>query len=78
MESIKMPLTGVLYVLSGESTVRNKLVLISFVMLLNIAAVSSAVIITWSNGGLDGNWNNIDNWTGNVVIGVPIDEKSLR
>jgi len=41
--------------------------LVSIVLLLSIAAMSSAVNITWSNGGADGNWTNTANWTGGVV-----------
>jgi hypothetical protein len=40
--------------------------LVSIVLLLSIAAISSAVNITWSNGGADGDWNNTANWTGGV------------
>jgi len=44
----------------------SRIILVSFVMLLSIAAVSSAATVTctWSNGGLDGDWNNPANWTG--------------
>jgi hypothetical protein len=44
----------------------SRIILTSFVMLLNIAATSSAVTITWSNGGLDGDWNNPANWAGTI------------
>jgi predicted MPP superfamily phosphohydrolase len=41
--------------------------LVSLVLLLSIASISSAAtIITWSNGGLDGDWNNTANWVGGV------------
>ena len=44
----------------------SRIILASLVMLLSIAAISSAATVTctWSNGGLDGDWNNPANWTG--------------
>ena len=46
----------------------SRVILTSFVMLVNIAAISSAVTITWSNGAspADGNWNNPANWAGTI------------
>ncbi len=46
----------------------SRIILTSFVILLNISTISSAVSITWSNGAspVDGNWNNTANWTGGV------------
>ncbi len=51
------------------ATALSRIILTSFVMLLNIAAISSAVTITWSNGAIpaDANWNNTANWTGGVI-----------
>ncbi len=68
MERIKMPLKRILPLLSGESTVHNKLVLISLFFLTALAgSVSFAANITWSNDGLDGDWNNTANWTGGIL-----------
>lgn len=38
-----------------------------FVLLLSIAAISSAADIYWNNGASNGNWIDGNNWTGGVV-----------
>jgi hypothetical protein len=45
----------------------SRIILASLVMLLCIAAISSAVDRTWDNGGGDGNWNTNTNWSGDIV-----------
>ncbi len=47
----------------------SRIILISLVILLNMASVSSAVNanITWDNGGGDGNWNTGTNWSTDAV-----------
>ena len=40
----------------------SRVILISFVMLFSIAAISSATDIIWDNGGGDRDWNNPTNW----------------
>ncbi len=50
---------------------RSKLILaVSFVMLLNIAAISSATDIIWDNGAGDYDWNNALNWSTHTVPGT--------
>ena len=58
----------------------SRIILTSFVMLLGIAAVSSAADIVWSNGALpvDGDWNNAANWTGGVKPNTTTDYARIR
>jgi len=44
--------------------------LVSIVLLLSIAAISSAVDIIWDNEAGDANWNTALNWSTNVVPGT--------
>jgi glycoprotein endo-alpha-1,2-mannosidase len=54
--------------MTPKTAAMNHIILISFVMLLSMAAMSSAATtITWSNDGNDGNWNNTANWTGGML-----------
>ncbi len=47
---------------------RNYSLLASFVLLLSMAAISSAATtVTWDNGAADANWNNGLNWSTDVV-----------
>ncbi len=52
------------------TTALSGIILASFVILLNIAAISSATDITWDNEANDGNWNNGLNWSTNSVPGT--------
>ncbi len=52
------------------ATSLSRIILTSFVMLLGIAAVSSATDIIWDNGAGDYNWNNPLNWIGHAVPGT--------
>ena len=45
----------------------SRVILISFVMLFSIAAVSSATNITWDDGAGDQDWTNPLNWVGHVL-----------
>jgi glycoprotein endo-alpha-1,2-mannosidase len=44
-----------------------RIILVSFVMLFSVAAMSSATNITWDNGNGDQDWNNPLNWVGHVL-----------
>ena len=46
---------------------RNNSLLVSLVLLLSMAAISSAIERTWDNGGGDGNWNTNTNWSDNTA-----------
>jgi len=48
----------------------SRIILVSFVMLLSMASVSSATNITWDNGYGDYNWNEPLNWIGHAVPGT--------
>ncbi len=45
----------------------SRIILISFVMLLSISAVSSAVDRTWDNEASDANWTNPANWSSDTL-----------
>jgi predicted phosphodiesterase len=49
---------------------RKSCLLVSLMMLLSVAAVSSATDYIWDNDANDGNWNNAQNWSPETVPGT--------
>ncbi len=57
---------------------RNNSLLVSLALLLSMAAISSAVDVVWTNGGLDGDWNNTANWNPVKIPATTVDLAKIK